>query len=162
MPRWRTPRNSNDLLRSVEPTMFAARRHASDRFPALVFPSPGRRRHAHQPGEDPRQMALIGKSAIDRDLRGRNRRFEQQRLRLFDPTYLQPLVWRHAGRHAKRPDEVTARKSARLGEVGHKDVAAQVARQVFLRALILNQGKPSGPGRFAWDDASVTLGEMGN
>jgi hypothetical protein len=107
-------------------------------------------------------MALIGKSTIDRDLRSRNRRFEQQRLRLFDPTHLQPLVWSHAGRHAKRTNEMTARESARLGYVGHKDFAAQVARQILLRAVILNQGKSSGPSGFVLDDASVTLAEMGH
>jgi hypothetical protein len=105
-------------------------------------------------------MALIGKSANDGDLRGRNRRFQQQRFCLLDPAQQQPFMRRHARCHAKRAREVAAREPARLCYVRYEDITAQIARQILLRALFLTQGKSTGPNGFALDEPAIALTEM--
>ena len=72
------------LLHFVEPTLSTDRYRAFGRSPAFMLSAPSGRRRADESCENPRQMALIGKPANDGDLRGRNRRFQQQRFCLLD------------------------------------------------------------------------------
>jgi hypothetical protein len=65
--------------------MFAIRHHATARSLAFMLPTPSRRRRTNETGENPSQMALIGESANDRNLGGRDGRFEQRRFGLLYP-----------------------------------------------------------------------------
>lgn len=52
------------------------------------------------------------------------------------------------------------REPARFRYIRYENIAAQIARQILLRAVLLKQGKSSGPNGFALDEPAIALTEM--
>src|SRR5216683_5093172 len=65
-----------------------------------------------QLGEDPSEMALVGKAAPLSDLRQRQRRVDEQLLCLLDPLLHQPAVGRLAGRLSEGAGKMARREFA--------------------------------------------------
>ena len=96
-----------------------------------------------QLGEDPGEMALVGKAAILSDLGQRQRRVDEQVLRLLDPLLHQVLMGRHSDAFAEESGKVEQTGLSHVGQVGKPHIRVAVVIDVVQYAKEMSPGDPA-------------------
>src|SRR5690349_14022172 len=98
---------------------------------------PGTGARSDRAGKDAREVALVGKAAVQRHLGKGDGVIEQQLLGPLNPVFQQPAVRRLARALLEGAREMTDRQTALAGNEGKRDLAAQMGAHQLLGASFL-------------------------
>src|SRR2546423_15381666 len=94
----------------------------------------------NQLGEDPSEMALVGKAARQRDLGQRQRRVDEQLLCLLDPLLHEPAMWRLARHLAEGAGKMARRALAGARQFPQRYRLPDGGKQTFFFIPPLSSG----------------------
>src|ERR1700761_37367 len=104
--------------------------------PRLIAP-PGRRARLDVLGKHPREVALIGKTGVERDRTERLVGIEDQFLGALDALLQQPLVRRTSHGLLEGAAEMARRQPARARQFRQAEITGEIGAQQFLGAPLL-------------------------